>query len=239
MKYIFKTIFFLSLTLFLTHCRTAPKPSEEDQKKKIIMQSNLVKFKFDHEVLSVLEHFQVDLNKLILRAFAPNFKKMMQTRFGGPEEKLSQHAFYKTLKKYFPESVLSRVQYRRVDKFPNFETLLAEAGMNKSQLADFNVKVDEKIWNMQVAAMTIGDLIYIEKDSVDKIETFFHECVHVMQYDKLGLEGFLSLYADSILAGMPYEEIPLEMTAFYLEDLFVENKGKNIFDAYAFVRKVH
>ena len=49
----------------------------------------------------------------------------------------------------------------------------------------------------------------------------FHELVHVVQYEKLGLEEFATKYVRGFLGGGSYEAIPLEMNAYELEARFV------------------
>jgi len=48
----------------------------------------------------------------------------------------------------------------------------------------------------------------------------FHELVHVVQYEKLGLEGFAAKYVRGFLNGGSYEGIPLEMNAYELDARF-------------------
>ena len=48
----------------------------------------------------------------------------------------------------------------------------------------------------------------------------FHELVHVVQYEKLGLEGFASKYVRGFLSGGSYDGIPLEMNAYELDARF-------------------
>jgi hypothetical protein len=41
----------------------------------------------------------------------------------------------------------------------------------------------------------------------------FHELVHVVQYEKLGLPQFAARYVTGFLSGRAYEAIPVEMNA--------------------------
>jgi hypothetical protein len=49
----------------------------------------------------------------------------------------------------------------------------------------------------------------------------FHELVHVVQYEKLGLAGFAAKYVRGLLSGGSYVAIPLEMNAYELDARFV------------------
>ena len=50
--------------------------------------------------------------------------------------------------------------------------------------------------------------------------TLFHELVHVIQYEMLGLTGFAASYAKGFLTGGSYEAIPLEQHAYELDARF-------------------
>jgi hypothetical protein len=51
----------------------------------------------------------------------------------------------------------------------------------------------------------------------------FHELVHVVQYQQLGVSGFADHYVRGFLNGGSYEEIPLEKQAYELEARFANN----------------
>ena len=51
----------------------------------------------------------------------------------------------------------------------------------------------------------------------------FHELVHAVQYEKLGLAKFAAKYVKGFLSGGSYEEIPLEKQAYELEGRFAVN----------------
>ncbi len=56
--------------------------------------------------------------------------------------------------------------------------------------------------------------------------TLFHELVHVVQYEKLGLAGFAAKYVNGFLGGGSYDAIPLEMNAYELEARFAAEPTK-------------
>lgn len=71
----------------------------------------------------------------------------------------------------------------------------------------------------------------------------FHELVHVVQYEKLGLTGFAAKYVTGFLTGGSSEAIPLERNAYELDARFaaapasvfsVENEVQRWIDANSF-----
>jgi len=212
---------------------------DEAETTKIVAQSNTAKFKFDEKVINVLDVFKFDLNQFVAENFVPHFKRILKKHFKDKESDhklLSELPFYKTLLQYFPESVLSRVRYVAVHGFPTMGELMVQAGTDRARLASFGVHIENDVWIFRPSAITLGDLIYIEKKDLHDIPTFFHECVHVLQYDKYGVDGFMRVYIDSVFAGVEYKEIPFEMTAFYLQEKF---QNGAIFNAHDFVRQTN
>ncbi len=51
-------------------------------------------------------------------------------------------------------------------------------------------------------------------------QTLFHELVHLVQYEKLGLAEFAAKYVKGFLMGASYEGIPLEQNAYELDGRF-------------------
>lgn len=69
-----------------------------------------------------------------------------------------------------------------------------------------------------VEAITFGHLIVSRPQATHSL--LFHELVHSVQFERLGLHGFIRRYARGLLANGSYETIPLERCAFELEDRF-------------------
>ena len=68
-------------------------------------------------------------------------------------------------------------------------------------------------------------------DTVVSNESFtdrllFHELLHVVQYEKLGLAEFAAKYVKGFLIGGSYPAIPLEMNAYELEGRFATEQTK-------------
>jgi hypothetical protein len=86
-------------------------------------------------------------------------------------------------------------------------------------------------------AITFGDAIVVREDVPVRRafwrSTLFHELVHVAQYAILGVEGFVREYVEGFLDhDFVYERIPLEVTAFALQERF--ERG----EAFAIAREV-
>lgn len=69
-----------------------------------------------------------------------------------------------------------------------------------------------------MAAITFVDTVVSHEPFSGRL--LFHELVHVVQYEKLGLERFASRYVGGFLGGGAYETIPLEVNAYELDARF-------------------
>src|SRR5713101_425181 len=106
---------------------------------------------------------------------------------------------------FFPVSTLNSariVMLRgiRVGNPPFYEELV-QMGFDRGSLPDFDVMV----------AVTFMDTIVSHEPFTN--EFLFHELVHVVQYEKLGLAEFAGKYVRGFLGGGSYEAIPLERNA--------------------------
>lgn len=64
----------------------------------------------------------------------------------------------------------------------------------------------------------------VELNSEKWIPLLFHECVHVCQYQQLGLHAFMEQYVLGWAAnGFQYRSIPLEASAYLLQNKFEAN----------------
>lgn len=91
---------------------------------------------------------------------------------------------------------------------PPFYGELAKMGFKAGSLPDF----------ARMAAITFVDMV-VSHGPYDN-RTLFHELVHVVQYEKLGLPEFASKYVRGFLNGGSYEAIPLEINAYQLDTRF-------------------
>ena len=97
---------------------------------------------------------------------------------------------------------------------PAFYGDLTRMGFEASSLPDF----------ADMAAITYGDMVVSHEPFTDRL--LFHELVHVVQYEKLGLEGFAAKYVRGFLSRGSYEAIPLEINAYELDALFAAEPTK-------------
>lgn len=91
---------------------------------------------------------------------------------------------------------------------PLFYGELIKMGFALASLPDFG----------QMAAITYVDTVVSHEPFTGRV--LFHELVHVLQYERLGLEQFAAKYVNGFLKGGSYEAIPLEMNAHELDSRF-------------------
>jgi hypothetical protein len=91
---------------------------------------------------------------------------------------------------------------------PPFYSQLRQLGFRESDLPSFT----------SMAAITFVDTVVSHHPFTDSL--LFHELVHVVQYEKLGLQQFATKYVTGFLRGGSYEDIPLEVNAYSLEARF-------------------
>jgi hypothetical protein len=84
------------------------------------------------------------------------------------------------------------------------------------------------------AGITFLDTYFVRTDHVDSEPLHFHELVHVLQWQHLGLDGFISAYAAG-LAGHGYRNSPLEVMAYKLQTYF--ESGQPPRDVTSYVRQ--
>ena len=93
---------------------------------------------------------------------------------------------------------------------PPFYRALVQMGFEAVALPKFSL----------MAAITFVDTVVSHEPFTDRV--LFHELVHVVQYEKLGLERFANKYVRGFLNGGSYEAIPLEMNAYELDSRFAK-----------------
>lgn len=91
---------------------------------------------------------------------------------------------------------------------PPFYPELQKMGFKPGSLPDFSL----------MAAITFVDTVVSHEPLTDRL--LFHEIVHVVQYEMLGLQEFTAKYVRGFLTGGSYAAIPLEMNAYELEARF-------------------
>ncbi len=90
-------------------------------------------------------------------------------------------------------------------------------------LGDLNDRGVAFSWD-RLEAITLVDVVVSYRDLEPKIR--FHELVHAVQYQKLGLRQFANKYIRGLLSRGSYEKIPLEANAHLLEEKFVKDPSQ-------------
>lgn len=117
------------------------------------------------------------------------------------------------LRAFFPASVLESTQFvelmpgRHITN-PLFYGELMAMGFHSSTLPNFR----------DMAAVTFQDVV-VSYGTISE-QTRFHELVHVIQFQKLGLSRFALKYVTGFLNGGGYDGIPLERNAYELDARF-------------------
>jgi hypothetical protein len=122
------------------------------------------------------------------------------------------------LSSFFPAETLARIRVVPVPAIPNPDFYRALRDQGARIPLDFTV----------MSALTLVDTVLVSTKRADfGAERFerllFHEAVHVMQYEVLGLSRFMREYVVGwATAGFSYEKIPIEVQAYALERRFAE-----------------
>jgi hypothetical protein len=98
---------------------------------------------------------------------------------------------------------------------PPFYIEFIKMGFEAGSLPDFAL----------MKAITLLDTVISHEPLTDRL--LFHELVHVVQYQKLGVADFATKYVTGFLRnGGSYESIPLEMNAYELDARFASAPTK-------------
>ena len=116
------------------------------------------------------------------------------------------------MRPFFPEPTLDSTRLivlagQRVFN-PPFYPQLWKMGFEPAALPNFSL----------MAAISFVDTVVFHEPVTDRL--LFHELVHVVQYQKLGVAEFGANYVRGFLKGGSYEAIPLEMNAYELDSRF-------------------
>lgn len=118
---------------------------------------------------------------------------------------------------FFPAATLDAARVCHVNAIPNPDFLEAARALG------FPVgKLDFRL----MYGLTVVDTILLSQRvlSPDPLALVFHELVHVVQYEVLGLDEFARQYVEGFLSGGDYYHIPLEVQAYRLEARFIANR---------------
>lgn len=124
------------------------------------------------------------------------------------------------LRGYFEPETLdrARIGHASVIENPPFYSRFEAAGQA--------IPLDFSVW----AGITFGDVILLSdtgEASPVLPSVVFHEMVHLVQYGILGIDEFARRYVTALAWNrFQYMTIPLEMTAFDLQDRFERSDGR-------------
>ena len=116
---------------------------------------------------------------------------------------------------YYPKEVLDSTKVVIIEKPP--AAPLTSLGL--TQFGDFE--------KMELGGVTYVDTYFIRPDHVHLESIHFHELVHIIQWQYLGIDKFLLLYGLGLLK-YGYKNSPLETLAYNLAERF--GKDNNHFD---------
>ncbi len=78
------------------------------------------------------------------------------------------------------------------------------------------------VGRIEFAGITFQETIFVRRGQLSE-SLLFHELVHVLQWDRLGMDGFLLAYGMG-LAVYGYEDSPLEQMAYSLQRRFEQDR---------------
>lgn len=130
--------------------------------------------------------------------------------------------------RYFDEKTLDKTRLNTVPVIenPTFYPALKEFGV--TDLINFN----------SMAGITFGECIILQKDLKDPdLSVLFHELVHVVQYEILGMSKFAEEYVLGwINNGLDYYQIPLEVQAYSLQAKY--DKSEDPFSVNNYIKEL-
>ena len=163
----------------------------------------------------------MDLSKLS-PAMVSRLASMVEDYISSSREKYAPQAVplsdaqRAAMQPFFPAAVLdsARLCVLRGTRVPNPSMYAMAKMMGIRNLPDF----------ADMAAITFVDVIVAHEDFPDAL--LFHELVHVTQFAQMDLKEFAARFVNGFIQGGSYEEIPLEMHAYLLEDRFSKDPSQ-------------
>lgn len=126
-------------------------------------------------------------------------------------EKKSCECFLTDFKGFYPAEFLSTSSFVVLDQIP-------KPDFPELRQAGFGDFID-----MEAVGITYKNTYFVKKGDEKRLDLHFHELVHVLQWQFLGVQGFMSRYMDEITQ-YGYDKAPLEIMAYYLDGHF-SSKG--------------
>lgn len=115
---------------------------------------------------------------------------------------------------FFPSSWLDSARVEVLSDHRVMNGKLVRMGFDAISLPDFK----------RMTAITFLDTVVSHAPFTERL--LFHELIHVIQYEKLGLPGFAAKNVTGFLTGGSYEAIPLERNAYELDTPVCCRRGR-------------
>ena len=113
------------------------------------------------------------------------------------------------LNEIFPDELLNSTNVVITENIPiPFITFLNKVGIFKLK------KIQGKVWGV-----TYKNTIFVNDYHKNDESLFFHELVHIIQWERLGITNFLVAYSFGLLK-FKYKNCPLEKMAYSLQEEF-------------------
>jgi hypothetical protein len=167
----------------------------------------------------LLSHMAMNLEALIAFLFDQGSRWVNAQRDGyRPQGRSLSVAESTVMAPFFAEEAraIARIVNVPLIANPDFYASLTSKGI--TTLLDFT----------QMSAITLNDTILIVQTyplpTSELLPLLFHELVHVVQYELLGVPDFIRRYVDGWARnGFTYDSIPLERDAYELGELYTSN----------------
>jgi len=119
------------------------------------------------------------------------------------------------LRKVFPSDLLMKAK------------VVAITGkMPYPPLSSMGLPEFQEMENRPFSGITFKDTFFVKEDQAHSESLHFHEMVHVVQWDQLGVNNFLLAYGVGLMQ-FGYENSPLEHMAYALQEAFDHQKTPN------------
>jgi hypothetical protein len=153
-----------------------------------------------------------DIIQNFRQALSPVREQIEQTLEANQEKAVSVISLgFPNLPKVFPSDLLEKAKVVTVTGPLPFPTLPPE--LRQMGLPDFG-----QMANASEAGVTYKDTFFVNSLHRDE-SIYFHELVHVVQWERLGVENFLLAYGFGLLQ-FGYQDSPLERMAYSLQEDF-------------------
>jgi len=119
-------------------------------------------------------------------------------------------ADFKRLPLYFSKTLLESTKFVLVDKIPI------------PPLSDFGFKEFSEFENGEYGGITYLDTFFVKRRYAEVEDLFFHELIHILQWQILGPEHFLAEYVSELIAN-GYRDSLLEIIAYDAQSSFVKS----------------